>query len=320
MSSAKRPPPVPTFVLRGAADSVYALAWSHDGTMLASGSGDGALMLWDVATRRCTVRVMDAHAAAVIGVFFVGPWLWTQGRDGLLKQWHVADARCVSAHHVDCQGFVPMCVASGAEPVALVPDPGDMRSVVALNLGDSVVQRWHWSPPDVQPAWGMCMRVAAACGLGVAVYEGARMAVLDVASGACRWTGAIAHCEAASGDDAGATATCVCWDGTRGFVGLSSRRVVPFTWTESAVQWADAAVALPIAGVADVALRPHDARVWATAGWDGRVRLFSAKAALKPLCVCDYHSGTVLCVSFAPTSNVVASGGKDGRIALWTLY
>lgn len=74
---------------------------------------------------------------------------------------------------------------------------------------------------------------------------------------------------------------------------------------------------MPDKGVDDIEIR-CDERIWATAGWDGRVRLFDAKKR-KPLAVLKHHVRGVHTVTFAQ-DGLLASGGEDRGIALWSLY
>lgn len=96
------------------------------------------------------------------------------------------------------------------------------------------------------------------------------------------------------------------------------------------------------AGMNQVAVR-QDARLAATAGWDGTVRIFDLRKQLRLLAALTYHRDGVHTVAFAtapPASDqegadrrakpfggttaadpwLLASGGADGRIALWRLY
>ena len=68
----------------------------------------------------------------------------------------------------------------------------------------------------------------------------------------------------------------------------------------------------------------HADRTLATAGWDGRVRLFSvtsvlpgsSHAAIRLLAVLRFHTGAAHCVAFAPTRTAqpAHSGQSDGRL------
>eukprot|EP00195_Chlamydomonas_chlamydogama_P014825 CAMPEP_0202910420 /NCGR_PEP_ID=MMETSP1392-20130828/52023_1 /ASSEMBLY_ACC=CAM_ASM_000868 /TAXON_ID=225041 /ORGANISM="Chlamydomonas chlamydogama, Strain SAG 11-48b" /LENGTH=339 /DNA_ID=CAMNT_0049600527 /DNA_START=167 /DNA_END=1186 /DNA_ORIENTATION=- len=74
-------------------------------------------------------------------------------------------------------------------------------------------------------------------------------------------------------------------------------------------------------GLADVAYRP-DGRLLASAGWDGKVRLFSTKRK-EPLAVLRYHTGQATSVCFAPSINakgLLASASRDHTVALWHMY
>ena len=88
--------------------------------------------------------------------------------------------------------------------------------------------------------------------------------------------------------------------------------LIPFQMTVKS-----SSIELPGAGVSDVAFR-KDSAIFASAGWDHRVRVFSRTG--KPLAILKFHSATVSCVDFSPNTKLLASGSQDKRIALWSLY
>ncbi|WBW74515.1 ASTRA complex WD repeat subunit Asa1 [Schizosaccharomyces osmophilus] len=63
----------------------------------------------------------------------------------------------------------------------------------------------------------------------------------------------------------------------------------------------------------------EDDRIIATAGWDGRSRVYSCKS-LSLLAVLKYHSSTINSISFCSDSNIIALASKDSRISLWKIY
>ena len=73
-------------------------------------------------------------------------------------------------------------------------------------------------------------------------------------------------------------------------------------------------------GISTIEVR-HDEKLFATAGWDHRVRLFSMKS-FKPLAILKHHTKTVHALSFSSdtSSNWMASGGSDSHIAVWSVY
>lgn len=83
-------------------------------------------------------------------------------------------------------------------------------------------------------------------------------------------------------------------------------------------------LSVPHDGLAEVVLRDDD-RLFATAGWDHRVRLFSC-ADMSPLAVLKEHTATVQCVAMTARNErgvqegIIASGSKDGKVAVYQLY
>jgi len=78
-------------------------------------------------------------------------------------------------------------------------------------------------------------------------------------------------------------------------------------------------------GVNGVRIRP-DQKVFASAGWDGRIRIFSWKS-LRPLAVLTQHkNGGVMDLAFSSQqvamwhAPIMAAAGMDGQISLWDLY
>jgi len=82
-------------------------------------------------------------------------------------------------------------------------------------------------------------------------------------------------------------------------------------------------------GLGAVKLRP-DKIILAAGGWDFRIRLFSWKypEKLKPLAVLHFHTAAVEALAFTSKpinsgrfrKNVLAAGGKDGKVSVWSLY
>lgn len=75
---------------------IYALSFSPRGNMLASGSYDEALFLWDVRTTRL-MRSLPAHSDPIGGVDFVrdGTLIVSCAGDGLIRVWDTATGQCL---------------------------------------------------------------------------------------------------------------------------------------------------------------------------------------------------------------------------------
>ena len=72
-------------------------------------------------------------------------------------------------------------------------------------------------------------------------------------------------------------------------------------------------------GVSELTFR-REGRLLAAAGWDGRVRLYDAKRAA-PLASLRYHAAAATALAWAHDARgTLASGARDGTIALWQVY
>jgi WD40 repeat protein len=72
-------------------------------------------------------------------------------------------------------------------------------------------------------------------------------------------------------------------------------------------------------GVSALELR-REGRLLACAGWDGRVRLFDARASA-PLASLRYHAAPATALAWRHDARgTLASASRDGTIALWEVY
>lgn len=108
-------------------------------------------------------------------------------------------------------------------------------------------------------------------------------------------------------------------DCTSGFSGSADKHVSAFKLSIPRGQLRPSVqAALLEPGVADVAVR-GDGRIVASAGWDGRVRVWHARKWL-PLAVLRWHSQQVACVQFSADGRLLAAGGRDNHISIWSIY
>lgn len=106
--------------------------------------------------------------------------------------------------------------------------------------------------------------------------------------------------------------TCLCLNKEEILLGTSSEVLYVLDWNQLQPL---RELTLTNPGLNAIALRPG--RFYATAGWDKRLRLFSA-AKHKKLCVLILHDSALNALAFA--GRFLACGGGDAQISLWDLY
>ncbi|KAL8322138.1 hypothetical protein RB593_004268 [Gaeumannomyces tritici] len=119
--------------LLGHHNYVYCLAFSPKGNILASGSYDEAVFLWDVRAGRL-MRSLPAHSDPVSGIDFCrdGTLVVSCSTDGLIRIWDTSTGQCLrTLVHEDNPAVSSVCFSPNG------------RYVLAFNL-DSCIRMWDY--------------------------------------------------------------------------------------------------------------------------------------------------------------------------------
>jgi streptogramin lyase len=288
-------------VLAGHTDSVWAVAFSPDGTRILTGSGDNTARLWDAATGKL-VATLVGHAARVFAVAFSpdGTRVLTGSWDGTARLWDTATGTAVAtlAGHTDSVSAVAFSpdgtrVLTGSnDTTARLWDAATGKLVATLAGHLSAVFAVAFSPDGTRVLTGSWDRTArlwdAATGKVVATLAGHTDVVRAVAFSP---------------------------DGTRVLTG---------SYDNTARLW-DAATSKVVATLAGhtnyvfaVAFSPDGTRVLTGSG-DTTARLWDT-ATGTAVGTFAGHTDVVKAVAFSPDGTRVLTGSNDTTARLWSVF
>ncbi|CAG9938181.1 unnamed protein product [Clonostachys rosea f. rosea IK726] len=147
--------------LRGHHNYIHCLAFSPKGNILASGSYDEAVFLWDVRAGRL-MRSLPAHSDPVSGIDFCpdGTLVVSCSTDGLIRVWDTSTGQCLrTLVHEDNPAVTHVCFSPNG------------RFVLAFNL-DNCIRLWDYVAGNVKKTYQGHKNEKIAIGGCFAVLDG----------------------------------------------------------------------------------------------------------------------------------------------------
>jgi WD40 repeat protein/predicted ATPase/DNA-binding XRE family transcriptional regulator len=290
--------------LVGHSDRVNHVAWSPDGSTLASSSRDPTIWLWNM--ERGTYRTMlHGHTAGVTGLAFTpdSHTLLSSSEDGTLRLWHVASGQCIrtvqgyasALYDVDWSPDGAQLVSGGTDTLVSVHTLDGATPPLALRGHRGVVIGVGWSADGrwlASSEWDNAIRL------------------WDPASGECRQI--LQHPNTTEN-----FFDRLAWspDGRRLACGTYGRGIQVFEMSAHQTPWGEPALAT---WIRHVAWSPDGTKL-AGGGADGAVYIWNTSDGT-PLQRMPGHGSTLTSVAWSPDGVQLASGssGRDGgELFVW---
>lgn len=287
-------------------DSVFTVAFSPDGKLLASGGDDNAVILWDVATRK-ERKVFTEHSDSVMSVVFSpdGEHLASASLDGFVRLWDVSKKRKHTTFVHTHSGW--------AKTVAFSPD----GKTLATGGGDQIGSIVLWDIPKNR-------RIAAIQGHSGIVESvafspnGQRVASASRDKTVKLWSAEGQHLRktlrnhqnvvyaVAFSPDGELLATSSRDKTVKLYKVVSGENVTSFFLGRDRYVYVEALAFSP------------DGNHLASGCVDNSVRLWNVDDQ-REVATIRGHSGGVTSIAFSPDGSTLASGSRDRTVLLWDL-
>ncbi|EDN93035.1 hypothetical protein SS1G_08900 [Sclerotinia sclerotiorum 1980 UF-70] len=284
--------------LEGHSNSVYSVAFSPDGTKVASSSYDQTIRLWDTTTGE-SLQTLEGHSNSVTSVAFSpdGTKVASGSHDKTIRLWDTITGESLQtleghSNWVSSVAFSPdgTKVASGSHDKTIrLWDTTTGESLQTLEGHSNWVSSVAFSPDGTKVASGSIDQT-------IRLWDTTTGESLQTLEGHSNWVSSVAFSPDGTKVASGSIdQTIRLWDTTTG----ESLQTL-----EGHSNW-----------VSSVAFSPDGTKV-ASGSYDQTIRLWDTITG-ESLQTLEGHSRSVGSVAFSPDGTKVASGSRDETIRLW---
>lgn len=325
MSEAPPPPPPPTYILREHRGPVNFIHLFNDDQCLASCDGEGWVVIWRMRTRRPIVK-WKAHKESCLKVTTVNnDTLISQGRDNMIHIWKLSSLNeieastpeCISSIVYNALGFCKLSCDENNASSTLLCFPS-MDDIALFDVYDLTYQcyvlRNIGQTDSGTHRLGSCMAVElfrASDSLFVAAgYESGKVALWEIKEEKVArivWQQQ-GHTEPVLDLSIDPMNSCL-------ISSSADNQIIKYSLATGDII---KKITIKKSGLVALRIRP-DNKLFATGGYDGRIRIFSMKS-MKPLAILQYHRDSVYSLDFGKNDNLLVASSLDNRISLWNIY
>ncbi|KAF2861751.1 WD40 repeat-like protein [Piedraia hortae CBS 480.64] len=349
----------PVYIFRGHTFAIHAIHFLPSNLHVLTGDATGTVIIWNLTTKRASA-VWQAHTNSILGI---GHWdghkIITHGRDGRLNIWlldevalspkeliplpldtHLTQSQPTQTpspqltHSIPCHTLNFCSFASVILPgeTLLLALPGLIDNEIVLTTLPSSARHSKALSPGKR---GMPMSLSLSLSLSLfttetllllAGYEDGSTVLFTSPLTSPNWRVLSTHASHTQpvlsvvlGREAGFSSAA---DAVIARYALPKEGALPL---DGSPEGKSRIVNTGHAGQQGLVIR-DDGRILATAGWDGKLRVYSART-LKELGVGMWHREGCFAVGFAGVREEegqgrhwVALGCKDGKVSLWEVY
>ncbi|KAF2073210.1 hypothetical protein CYY_005492 [Polysphondylium violaceum] len=348
-------PPDPFYILRGHKYFISSVVFDKvDPNILYSGSGDGELKLWNIEEKKC-IQSQIAHAeGGVLSLQSTPHGLVSQGRDGTIKIWNIHQDRLETISKIEtnsislgkCSSLLSSRLNSNNTTTTTTttnntsPDNNVLNNsnsnnsssnllAISSDESPSQVELWDLDRKEIVKKFNPSPSLGGELqklGLSMSLklfydengniklcsgYENGTMIMWDIRNSDDHIVYGKLHNEPILSFDLSS-------NGINGISGSADNNIIEFNIDYANKQFeVTKKHILNNNGISQVRIR-QDEKIYATSGWDRRIRIFNFKKHT-PLAILKYHTESIYTLDFS-SNNILASGSKDMKIALWSIY
>ncbi|RIB25881.1 WD40-repeat-containing domain protein [Gigaspora rosea] len=299
-------PPSPIYIFRGHAEQINSLEFIENNGYLISGDAGGNIIIWDMISKRSKVQ-FKAHNDGILNVVKCKDKLISHGRDNTLHVWEFNQLSNIKD--------------GGNKEESIKPEISlTVNSINFCKFDFCYEGRIYWYCMAIKIFPNNTFQNLQSFIKNyfiLAAYESGSVIL---------WSIIINTNELMSNEKNNVAIEKLWNQKEHGESDLSSdkqfaistsgdNKIVKYNFDEVPLI---KSTTIKYAGIAEVKIR-SDGKIFATAGWDMKIRIFSSKS-MKPLAILSYHRESVYALAFSHIKHYLVGGGKDQRISLWKIY